>query len=71
MKETNDKINFYFALDNGKTLNPVIFNDDNYKAIEGQRAFIYFKMIDNQSILVDNSFDYNAEILYVENILTI
>ena len=27
-------------------------------------------MIDNQSILVDNSFDYNAEILYVENILT-
>ena len=70
LKETNDKINFYFALDNGKTINPVVFNDNNYKAIEGQRAFIYFKMIDNQSVLADNSFDYNAEILYVENILT-
>lgn len=70
IKETTEQHNFYFLLDNNKTINPVTLKHKDYKAIEGQRAFVYFGMIDNKSVISDENYDYNANIFYIENILT-
>ena len=70
IKETTEQHNFYFLLDNNKTINPVTLKHKDYKAIDGQRAFVYFGMIDNKSVISDENYDYNANIFYIENILT-
>ena len=69
-KENDELINFHFVLDNGKTVNPISINNITYKAIDGQRAFAYLRLLNAKSALADDSYDYNAEVFYVENILT-
>lgn len=58
---------YYFALDEGSTMYP---GDTTaiagYDVVDGQRAFIYFQMLDEEV----QGYDYNARIDHVENILT-
>ena len=53
-----DGKDYYFALDAAQV--------NNYTLVEGQRAFVYFNLLDEK---VDG-YDYNAKINHVENILT-
>ena len=69
-KDTNEPVNFYFVLDNGKTINPISCGSLDYKAVDGQRAFAYLRLMDTKSVLNDKTYDYNAEVFYIENVLT-
>ncbi len=64
-----DKNDFFFALDNNETINP-LNTPSQYKAIDGQRAFACLKLLDNTSVGYNKEYNYNAEVLYIENILT-
>lgn len=58
---------YYFSLDDGSKMYP---SDtayiNNYALTEGQRAFIYFNLLDEKM----DGYDYNAQINHIENILT-
>ena len=69
-KEADELINFSFVLDNGKTINPISDTNLSYDAKDGQRAFAYIRLFDKKSVKADNNYDYNAEVFYIENILT-
>jgi len=59
--------NFYFAIDGGEKMLPGdTTNIRNYKPKDGQRAFVYFNLLDEKV----QGYDYNAKIEHVENILT-
>lgn len=58
---------YYFSLDDGSKMYPgdtVYVN--NYTLVEGQRAFVYFNLLDEKI----DGYDYNAKINHIENILT-
>lgn len=58
---------YYFALDEGTRMFPGDTTQlNNYALTEGQRAFVYFNLLDEK---VDG-YDYNAKINHIENILT-
>lgn len=58
---------YYFALDEGTKMFPGDTTQiHNYTLTEGQRAFVYFNLLDEK---VDG-YDYNARINHIENILT-
>lgn len=62
-----DGKDYYFALDEGTKMFPGdTAQINNYTLIEGQRAFVYFNLLDEKV----NGYDYNAKINHVENILT-
>ncbi len=62
-----DGKDYYFALDEGTKMFPGdTTRVNNYALVEGQRAFVYFNLLDEK---VDG-YDYNAQINHVENILT-
>ena len=62
-----DGKDYYFALDEGTRMFPGdTAQVNNYTLVEGQRAFVYFNLLDEK---VDG-YDYNAKINHVENILT-
>ena len=62
-----DGKDYYFALDEGSRMFPGdTAQVNNYTLVEGQRAFVYFNLLDEK---VDG-YDYNAKINHVENILT-
>ncbi len=58
---------YYFDIDDNEKMLP---NDtssiQDYKAIDGQRAFIYFSLLDKKI----SGYDYNAKVIHIENILT-
>lgn len=59
--------NYYFAIDGGEKMLPGdTTNIRNYKVKDGQRAFVYFNLLDDKV----QGYDYNAKIEYIENILT-
>ncbi|WP_078063526.1 NigD1/NigD2 family lipoprotein [Bacteroides ihuae] len=59
--------NFYFAIDGGEKMLPGdTTNIHNYKLKDGQRAFVYFNLLEDKV----SGYDYNAKIEHVENILT-
>lgn len=58
---------YYFALDEGTKMYPGDTTQlKDYHVVNGQRAFIYFTLLDNKI----NGYDYNAKISHIENILT-
>lgn len=62
-----DGKDYYFALDEGTKMYPgdtAYIN--NYTLVEGQRAFVYFNLLDEKM----EGYDYNAKINHIENILT-
>ena len=62
-----DGKDYYFALDEGTKMFPGdTAQVDNYTLVEGQRAFVYFNLLDEEV----TGYDYNAKINHVENILT-
>ncbi|WP_298112404.1 NigD-like protein [uncultured Bacteroides sp.] len=62
--EGND---YYFELDEGTKMYPGDTTQlHNYHVVNGQRAFIYFTLLDEKI----NGYDYNANISHIENILT-
>ena len=59
-----DGKDYYFALDEGTRMFPGdTAQVNNYTLVEGQRAFVYFNLLDEK---VDG-YDYNAKINHVEN----
>ncbi len=62
-----DGKDYYFALDEGTKMFPGdTAQINNYTLIEGQRAFVYFNLLDEKA----DGYDYNAKINHIENILT-
>ncbi len=62
-----DGKDYYFALDEGTKMFPGdTAQVNNYALVEGQRAFVYFNLLDEKI----DGYDYNARINHVENILT-
>ncbi|MDR0989675.1 MAG: NigD-like protein [Prevotellaceae bacterium] len=62
--QSND---FYFALDDGKTLYPSNLAEmGGYKAIDGQRAFVQY-LLSAEKI---SGYDYQAEIVRIEDVET-
>lgn len=62
-----DGKDYYLALDEGTKMYPGdTTRINNYALIEGQRAFIYFNLLDEKI----DGYDYNANINHIENILT-
>lgn len=62
-----DSKDFYFTLDNGKTMYPGNPQGMGSKAYEnGQRAFVIFKEL-NEPV---NGYDYNVEVKRIQEILT-
>ncbi|WP_321332396.1 NigD-like protein [uncultured Bacteroides sp.] len=62
-----DGQSYYFALDdNTKMLPGDTTQIYNYPLKDGQRAFVYFNLLDEGV----QGYDYNAKIRYIENILT-
>ena len=60
-----DGKDYYFALDEGTKMFPGdTAQVDNYTLVEGQRAFVYFNLLDEEV----TGYDYNAKINHVENI---
>lgn len=59
---------YYFQDDNGKTLNPAQFavSTGSYNPKDGQRAFIYYSMLDEKS----TRYDYNIKLYGITEILT-
>lgn len=58
---------YYFSLDDGSKMYPGdTLYVNNYTLIEGQRAFVYFNLLDEKI----DGYDYNAKINHIENILT-
>lgn len=58
---------YYFALDEGSKMYPSdTTNIHGYQIVPGQRAFIYFNLLDEKI----NGYDYNAIVYRIENILT-
>lgn len=58
---------YYFALDEGTKMYPGDTTQiDNYALKEGQRAFVYFNLLEEKA----DGYDYNARINHIENILT-
>lgn len=71
LTDTNSPSDYYFTLDNGKTIYPAIkTNFEDYKAVEGQRAFAYLRMMDNADLKTMEGYDYNAELYKIVDILT-
>lgn len=62
--EAND---YYFALDDGSTMYPGdTTNIHNYTPVTGQRAILYFDLLDEKV----PEYDYNALVYRIEDILT-
>lgn len=62
-----DGKDYYLTLDEGTKMYPGdTTRINNYALIEGQRAFIYFNLLDEKI----DGYDYNANINHIENILT-
>lgn len=62
-----DGKDYYFALDEGSKLYPGdTTNVHNYTVTDGQRAFIYFRELEEKI----DGYDYNAQVKHIENILT-
>ena len=60
-----DGKDYYFALDEGTKMFPGdTAQVDNYTYVTGQRAFVYFNLLDEEV----TGYDYNAKINHVENI---
>lgn len=58
---------YYFELDEGSTLYPGDTTDiHQYPLKEGQRAFVYFTLLDEPR----PGYDYNVSLKHIENILT-
>lgn len=58
---------YYFSLDEGSKLYPSdTTNIHNYAIVDGQRAFVYFREL-NEKL---TGYEYNAQIEHIENILT-
>nr|WP_302830194.1 NigD-like protein [uncultured Bacteroides sp.] len=58
---------YYFSLDDGSKMYPGdTLYVNNYTLVEGQRAFVYFNLLDEKI----DGYDYNAKINHIENILT-
>jgi hypothetical protein len=58
---------YYFALDDGKKMLPGDTTSiHNYLVKDGQRAFVYFNLLEEKK----EGYDYNAKVQYIENILT-
>lgn len=62
-----DKTNFYFTLDNGKTMFPGDKQEiDNKKYEDGQRAFVVFNMLKTPA----EGYDYNIRVKQIREIPT-
>lgn len=58
---------YYFSLDDNSKMYPSdTVRISNYTLIEGQRAFVYFNLLDEKI----DGYDYNAKVNHIENILT-
>lgn len=65
--EVIEKNDYYFALDDGTTMYPGdTTNIHNYTPVTGQRAIIYFDLLDEKV----PGYDYNALVYRIEDILT-
>lgn len=63
--ETNDE--YFFLIDGDKKLYPGDLSSiTNYKWLAGQRVFVYFNLLGEKM----DGYDYNAEIVYIQDILT-
>ncbi|KAA6329042.1 hypothetical protein EZS27_022114 [termite gut metagenome] len=63
-----DDDNYYFGLDDGNTMYPADKTlVSNYKAKDGQRAFVYFDLTDKLKV---EGYDYNIRVFGIEDILT-
>lgn len=63
--ENNDE--FYFLIDGGKKMYADTKRySSNYDFKDGQRAFVYINLLSEEI----PGYDYNAELVYIENILT-
>jgi len=60
--------NYYFKADNGQTFYPSQFavSTGNYNPEDGQRAFIYYSVLDEKS----QRYDYNIKLYGISEILT-
>lgn len=57
-----DGKDYYFALDEGTKMFPGdTAQVDNYTLVEGQRAFVYFNLLDEEV----TGYDYNAKINHI------
>jgi hypothetical protein len=64
---SQDSKEFYFTLDDGKKMLPGDTTSiHNYLVKDGQRAFVYFNLLEEKK----EGYDYNAKVQYIENILT-
>ncbi|KAA6308031.1 hypothetical protein EZS27_040295, partial [termite gut metagenome] len=62
-----DNDDYYFGLDDGDTMYPVDKSRiSNYKAKDGQRAFVYFDITDKKV----EDYDYNIRVLDIKDVLT-
>ena len=62
-----DGKDYYFYLDDNSKMYPGdTASINNYPLVEGQRAFIYFNLLDEKI----DGYNYNAQINHIENILT-
>ncbi|KAA6337530.1 hypothetical protein EZS27_014404 [termite gut metagenome] len=62
-----DNDDYYFGLDDGDTMYPVDKSHvSNYKAKDGQRAFVYFDITDRKV----EDYDYNIRVLEIKDVLT-
>ncbi|GEM_PF-3140751 len=67
LNDTEDNDEFYFLIDGGKKMYADIsMYKYNYDFKDGQRAFVYVKLLSEEI----PGYDYNAEVVYIENILT-
>lgn len=67
VNDTKDNDEFYFLLDSGKKMYASnLRHGYNYDFKDGQRAFVYVNLLDEKI----PGYDYNAELVYIENILT-
>lgn len=59
---------YYFALDDGKKMLPGDTTSiHNYLVKDGQRAFVYFNLLEEKK----EGYDYNAKVQYIENIISV
>lgn len=62
---------YYFLLDSGKKMYPEEKNGwGNYKVTDGQRAYVYFDIVDHSTQTRADEYDYYIYIGGIENILT-
>ncbi|KAA6344975.1 hypothetical protein EZS27_007439 [termite gut metagenome] len=62
-----DDDDYYFGLDDGDTMYPADKSRvSNYKAKDGQRAFVYFDLVDKKV----EGYDHNIRVLDIKDVLT-